>query len=70
MNDVNMENIKKINLEILKDFDRFCTQYDIKYSISFGTALGAKRHGGFIPWDDDIDVDMHIDEYKKCESIT
>lgn len=64
-----MSDFKIKNLEILNDFDTFCKENNIKYNISSGTALGAVRHGGFIPWDDDIDVDMHINEFKKFEKI-
>ena len=56
-------------LEILIDFDRVCRKHDIKYWLSSGTLLGAVRHGGFIPWDDDLDVDILEDDYKRLLPI-
>ncbi len=52
-------------LRMLKDFDEFCTVHDIRYWLSSGTCLGAVRHGGFIPWDDDVDVEMMREDYLK-----
>ena len=64
MNDVS-ERIKAESIEMLEYFDRFCKDHNIDYSIAFGTELGAVRHKGFIPWDDDVDVDMYYIELKK-----
>lgn len=49
---------------MLIEFDRICQKYGIKYSIESGTLLGAVRDGGFIPWDDVVDVSMTRKEYK------
>ena len=54
---------------MLADFHRFCEENQLCYFLSFGSALGAVRHGGFIPWDDDIDVDMHVDDIEKLISV-
>lgn len=52
-------------LEILKVFDKFCREHDIKYSLYAGSLLGAVRHKAFIPWDDDLDVCMERSEYDR-----
>ena len=52
-------------LEIAEYIDAFCQEYDIDYCLMGGSALGAKRHGGFIPWDDDLDIFMTPDNYEK-----
>ncbi len=52
-------------LEILKVFDKFCREHDLKYSLYAGSLLGAVRHNGFIPWDDDLDVCMERSEYDR-----
>ena len=58
---------KSVLLGTLKRLDEFCKQHDIKYTLAYGTALGAVRHKGFIPWDDDVDVLMMRSEYEKFE---
>ena len=52
-------------LETLKVFDAFCRKHDMKYSLYAGSLLGAVRHQGFIPWDDDIDVVMPRKDLEK-----
>lgn len=51
-----LSRVHEVNLKLLKEIDRICRKYKIKYALDSGTLLGAVRHGGFIPWDDDVDV--------------
>lgn len=52
-------------LEVLDTFRKFCAEYDIRWFATFGTLLGAARHNGFVPWDDDMDVCMLRSDYEK-----
>lgn len=56
-------------LEIAVYIDKLCREYDINYCLMGGSALGAKRHGGFIPWDDDLDVFMTPGNYEKFRKV-
>lgn len=56
-------------LEIMKYIDKLCREHNITYFIMGGTALGAVRHGGFIPWDDDLDIFMTPVEYAKFKKV-
>ena len=58
-----IEEVKRIQLDILSAFDSFCRSNGIQYTIIDGTLLGAVRHKGYIPWDDDIDVAMNRMNY-------
>lgn len=60
-----LKDLQQVSLEILKDIHTFCVAHDIKYSIAYGTLIGAIRHKGFIPWDDDIDVLMPREDYER-----
>lgn len=64
-----LEEQKKIRFEILKEIDTFCREHDIKYSLAFGTLLGAVRHHGFIPWDDDLDIMMPLPDLLRLKSL-
>lgn len=69
MDKIKPEEVKSIELDILLDFNRICTENNLTYLLFYGTALGAARHKGFIPWDDDIDVAMPRDDYEKFYNL-
>ena len=60
-----LKELQDAEYKILCDFADFCDKHSLTYGLSGGTLLGAVRHNGFIPWDDDIDVHMEIHEFKK-----
>ena len=69
MNYSHLSELQQAELHVLKVFDAICQKHNLKYYMSGGTLLGAVRHKGFIPWDDDIDITMTRKEYEKFKSI-
>lgn len=62
--------IQEAELRILEDFSKFCDEHGLRYCLAGGTLLGAVRHKGFIPWDDDIDVMMPRPDFEKFLRLT
>lgn len=69
MEKIELEELKKIQLGILDYIDKFCRDNNIKYWLDSGTLLGAVRHKGYIPWDDDIDIGMLRQDYEKFTEL-
>ena len=67
MKEIKLENLKQIQLEILIRVHDFCTSNGINYSLSSGSLIGAVRHKGYIPWDDDIDIYMLRPDFERFE---
>ncbi len=60
-----MNDLQKVELDLLQHFIEACEKLELPYFLVCGSALGAMRHGGFIPWDDDLDVGMYREDYNK-----
>lgn len=65
----NLQRIWEVELDLLEKLKQICKKYDLTYCASSGTLLGAARHQGFIPWDDDIDVFLMWSDYKKLMKV-
>ncbi len=64
-----MKALWAVQLDLLAELDRVCKAHDLSYFAVGGTLLGAARHGGFIPWDDDIDVALLREDYEKLQEV-
>jgi len=67
---INLETAKTIEIEMLKEYAAFCEAHHLRYTLAYGTLLGAVRHKGFIPWDDDIDIVMPRPDYNRFLELT
>ena len=65
MNPLTISEIQKVSLGILKKVDEICNKLNLRYVLTYGTLLGAIRHKGYIPWDDDVDIMLPRPDYEK-----
>ena len=63
--EVTLDEMRTIQLDILNKIQEFCIKNNIRYSLCGGTLLGAVRHKGYIPWDDDVDIFMPRPDYER-----
>ena len=64
-NCLSLAETQQVYLELMTELDRVCRENGLRYDLGGGSLLGAVRHGGFIPWDDDIDINMPRPDYER-----
>lgn len=64
-----LKELQGVQIEILEEIVRICKKYNLRYYLIYGTLIGAIRHHGFIPWDDDLDIGMPRDDYEKFMKV-
>ena len=70
MKEMTLQEVQNVSLEILKDVHAFCESHNIRYSLAYGTLIGAIRHKGFIPWDDDVDIIIPRPDFERfCQEF-
>lgn len=69
MKEITLEERKQIQLRMLIEIDAFCRKHNIRYSLAYGTLIGAIRHKGFIPWDDDVDIMMPLPDMLRFKEL-
>jgi len=69
MEETEMDLIHHYELDMLRELERITKRHDIKYFLAYGSAIGAVRHKGFIPWDSDVDIVVGIDNYERLDNL-
>ncbi len=67
---IEIADVKKLEIDILRTFVAFCNEHGLKYFLAGGTLIGAARHNGFVPWDDDMDVSMPRPDFERFRELT
>lgn len=68
-NPITLQQVKEIETDILREFVKFCEENNLRYFLAGGTLIGAVRHQGFVPWDDDLDVSMPRPDYERFHEL-
>ena len=64
-----LKRVWAVNLDLLDVFEKFCREHGIRFFLGFGTLLGAFRHQGFVPWDDDVDILMFREDFERLKLL-